>query len=131
MFANGPEDQGSISGRVILKTQKMVLDAALLNNQHYKVSIKGQVEQSRERSRALPTPQCSSYWKGSLLVTFDESCQLYFTYLYNLSAQSKMKHKVIFRLELFFSLLYQLPYPVSPTIHWWEEEMISCLFQGH
>ena len=28
-FANGPGDRGSISGQVIPKTQKMVLDAAL------------------------------------------------------------------------------------------------------
>ena len=47
-------DQGSIPGRVILKTKKMVLDAILLNTQHYKVRIKGKVEQSRERSSALP-----------------------------------------------------------------------------
>ena len=31
----------------------MVLDAALLNTQHYKVRIKGKVEQSREWSSAL------------------------------------------------------------------------------
>ena len=31
VFACGPGDQGSIPGRVILKTQKMVFDAALLN----------------------------------------------------------------------------------------------------
>ena len=74
----------------------MVLDTALLNTQEYKVRIKGKVEQSRERSSALytevafekgafwslsttvanftyvsPTPLCSSYWKGSLLVTPD------------------------------------------------------------
>ena len=54
VFANGPGDLGSIPGRVIPKTQKMVLDASLLNTQHYKVRIKGKVEQSRERSRALP-----------------------------------------------------------------------------
>ena len=48
------ETEGSISGRVIPKTQKMVLDAALLNTQHYKVRIKGKVEQSREWSSALP-----------------------------------------------------------------------------
>ena len=46
-FANGPGDRGSIPGRVIPKTQKMVLDAALLNSQNYKVCIKGKVEQSR------------------------------------------------------------------------------------
>ena len=41
VFASGPGDQGSIPGRLILKTQKMVLDTALLNTQHYKVRIKG------------------------------------------------------------------------------------------
>ena len=44
VFANGSGDQGLIPGRVIPKTQKMVLDAALLNTQHYKVKIKGKVE---------------------------------------------------------------------------------------
>ena len=46
MFTNGPEDRDSIPRRVIPKTQKMVLDAALLNTQQYKVRIKGKVEQS-------------------------------------------------------------------------------------
>ena len=53
LFANGPGDLGSIPGRVIPKTQKIVLDASLLNTQHYKVRIKGKVEQSWERSSAL------------------------------------------------------------------------------
>ena len=44
VFTNGPGGQGSISGQVISKTQKMVLDATLLNTQHYKVRIKGKVE---------------------------------------------------------------------------------------
>ena len=54
VFTNGPGDLGLIPGEVILKTQKMVLDASLLNTQHYKVWIKGKVEQSRERSSTLP-----------------------------------------------------------------------------
>ena len=54
VFANGPGEKGSIPGRVIPKTQKMVLDASLLNTQHYKVWIKVKVEKSRERSSALP-----------------------------------------------------------------------------
>ena len=53
VFANGPGDMGSITGRVIPKTQKMELDATLLNTQHYMVRIKGKVEQSKERGRAL------------------------------------------------------------------------------
>ena len=46
VIANGP-------GRVIPKTQKMVLDISLSNTQHYKVWGKGKVEQSRERSGAF------------------------------------------------------------------------------
>ena len=53
-FANGLGDQHSIPGQVIPKTQKMVLDDALLSTQHYKVRIKGKVEQFREWSGALP-----------------------------------------------------------------------------
>ena len=54
VFAYGPGDLVSILGRVIPKTLKMVLDASLLNTQNYKVRIEGKVEQSRERSSALP-----------------------------------------------------------------------------
>ena len=46
-------DTVEILGRVIPKTFKMVLDAALLNIQLCKVWIKGKVEESRERSSAL------------------------------------------------------------------------------
>ena len=54
MFTNGPGDLGSIPGRVIPKTLKMVLDTSLLNTQHYKVRIVDKVKQSRERSSSLP-----------------------------------------------------------------------------
>ena len=54
VFTNGPGDRDSIPGQVIPKTQKMVLDATLLNTWHYKVRIKGKMEQSREWSSALP-----------------------------------------------------------------------------
>ena len=54
VFANSPGDWGSIPGQVIPKTQKMVLDVALLSTQHNKVRIKGKVEQSREWSSTLP-----------------------------------------------------------------------------
>ena len=54
VFANGLGDLGSIPGRVIPKTLKMVLDTSLLNTQQYKVCIKSKVEQPRERSSAYP-----------------------------------------------------------------------------
>ena len=58
------------------RLKKMVLDASLLNTQHYKVRIKGKVEQSREGVAPSPTPWCSSYRKGSLRVTLDYGRQL-------------------------------------------------------
>ena len=54
VFANGPGDLDSIPGRVIPKTLKMVLNTSLHKTQQYKVRIKGKVDQSRERSSALP-----------------------------------------------------------------------------
>ena len=36
------------------RLKKLGLDTALLNTQNYKVRIKGKVEQSKERSSALP-----------------------------------------------------------------------------
>ena len=61
VFANGPGDLGSIPGRVIPKTLKMVLDTSLLNTQQYKARIKGKVEQSEKGVVPFPTPQCNSY----------------------------------------------------------------------
>ena len=74
VFANGPGDLGSIPGRIIPKTLKMVLDTSLLNIQQYKVCIESKEDQSS------PTPWCSSYWKGSLRVALDYSCQLIYIY---------------------------------------------------
>ena len=54
VFTNGLGNRGSIPSQVIPKTQKMVLDAALLNTQHYKAVIDSKLEQSRELSGALP-----------------------------------------------------------------------------
>ena len=54
VFANGPGDLGSIPVRVIPMTLKMVLDTSLLNTQQYKVRIESKVEQTREKSSALP-----------------------------------------------------------------------------
>ena len=53
VYASGSGDLGSIPGRVIPKTLKMVYDASLLNTQHYKVQIKGKVEKSKKRSSVI------------------------------------------------------------------------------
>ena len=53
VFTNGSGDWGSITGRVIPETQKIVLDTSLLNTQDYKVCMKGKVEQSGKRRNTL------------------------------------------------------------------------------
>ena len=52
VFANGLEDQGSIPGRVIPKTRKMVLVASLFNPQPYKVNIK---DKWRNSGKGIPS----------------------------------------------------------------------------
>ena len=83
VFTNGPGAWGSIPGRVIPMTQKMVLDASLLNTQHYKVRIKGKVKQSKEIELCpSPTTWCSSYWKGSLQLWSPTLLICTFVYIY-------------------------------------------------
>ena len=69
VVTNGLGDWGLIRGWVIPKTQKMVLDASLLNTWHHKAQIKGKWGEMQEKGVVLfPTPWCSSYLKGSLQV---------------------------------------------------------------
>ena len=49
------QEVGFQSQDIIPKTQKMALDAALINILHYKVRIKGKVVQSMERISTLPS----------------------------------------------------------------------------
>ena len=59
VFANGPGDLGSIPGRVIPKTLKMVLDTFLLNTQQHKVCINW--SNPGKGVAPFPTPRCCSY----------------------------------------------------------------------
>ena len=49
--------------------------------QYYEVRIKVKWSNPGNRVAPSPTPQCSSYWKGSLQVTLDSGHQLYFIYM--------------------------------------------------
>ena len=71
VFANGSGDRDSIPSRVIPKTQKMLLDASLLNTQHYTELIKGKWSNLEKEVAPTPTPRYSSCWKGSLRVSLD------------------------------------------------------------
>ena len=70
-FANGLGDLCSSPSRVIAKTLKMVLDTSFLITEHYKVRIKGKVEQSRERCSALLCVVATAkgvFWSASTTV---------------------------------------------------------------
>ena len=93
MLTNGPGDRGSNPGRIIPKTQKIVLDADFLNIQHYKVQIKGRAIPGKGVAPS-PTSQCGSYRKGSLRDLFHANIlvrnpfkhyfkQIYFTHTWN------------------------------------------------
>ena len=60
VFTNDAGDRGSIPGRVIPKTQKMVLDATLLKTQHYKAGIKVKWSNPGKGVVSYPTPSWSS-----------------------------------------------------------------------
>ena len=61
VFASGPKDQSSIPGRVIPKTQRMVLYASLPDTLYYKVQIKCKWGNAGKGVAHFPTPRCSSY----------------------------------------------------------------------
>ena len=76
--------QSQIESYQILK--KMVLDATLINIQHYKVRIKGKVEQSRERSSTLSlhlgVPAIEKGALGSPSTTVANFTFTYYIYIY-------------------------------------------------
>ena len=69
VFINVPGNRGSILGRVIPKTQKMVLDASSLYTQYYSVRIKHEYSNSGKGIAPSLSHRCSSYWKRSLQFT--------------------------------------------------------------
>ena len=100
MFANGLGDRGSIQGRVIPKTQKMVFDSSLLNTQHYKVWVKSKVEQYSEWSCAFPNT--SLLWAIEKGAFGSHSTKVaYFTfYLYYFNKRNIYIYIYIFEYEM-------------------------------
>ena len=81
VFANGPRDWGLIPGQVIRKTFKkknwcLMPPCLTLSIIMYVSQVKW--SNPGKGVAPSPTPQCSSYWKGSLWVSLHYSRQLYF-----------------------------------------------------
>ena len=62
----------------------MVLDASLLNTQHYKVEMKSKRSNPGKGVAPSPIPQHSSYWIGSLCVVLDYGWPTYYTKYFSL-----------------------------------------------
>ena len=105
-FAKSQGDQCSIPGPVIPKTQKMVLDSALLNTQHYKVRMKwGNPGNGVTTS---PTSRCCSCWKKG---TFGSPSTmvtnlLYFYLLYSIITSEKNDRLEYSNFQIRFSTCY-------------------------
>ena len=71
VFVNSLGDRGSIPGRVIQKTQKMVLIPPCLTLSIIRYGSRVKWSNPGKGVALFPTPRCSSYRKGNLQVTFD------------------------------------------------------------
>ena len=82
VFANGLGELGSIPGRVIPKTLKMVLDTSLLTLSTIRYLSRVKWSNQGKWVAPFPTLWFSSHWKGSLLVVLDYGRQLFYFNLY-------------------------------------------------
>ena len=73
VFANGPGDLGSITGRVISKILKWYLIPPRLTLSNIRYVSRVKWSNPGKRVAPSPTPWWSSYWKGSHQVTVDYS----------------------------------------------------------
>ena len=86
VFANGPEDLGSIPGRIIPKIFKWYLIPPCLTLSYTRYVSMVKWSNPGKIVAPSPTPQCSSYWKGSLLAALDYGRQIIiYIYMYKLS----------------------------------------------
>ena len=76
-FANDPGDLGSIPGRIIPKTLKWYSIPPSVTLSNIKNVSRVKWSNPGKGVAPSPTPRCSSYWKGSLLVALDYGRQLY------------------------------------------------------
>ena len=78
VFTNGPGDWCSISGQVMPKTKKIILDTSCLTLSIIRYISRVKWSNPREVEVPSSTAHCSSYWKGSLWVALNYGHQLYF-----------------------------------------------------
>ena len=84
VFASGPGDLGSISGSVIPRLLEWYLIPHCLTLSLIRCVSRVKWSNPGKEVAPSPTPQCSSYWKRSLLIALDYGRQLYLNRLIGL-----------------------------------------------
>ena len=120
----------------------MVLDASLLNTQHYKVRIKGKVEQSREGAASSPTIWCIEEGAFASPSTMVANFTPYYIYIYiiSMSYLQVMKLQLCGRIAYIFIvavMTFQFPlwyrnskinsYRAQHLIIWWHPMATSLI----
>ena len=82
VFANGPGDLGSIQVTSYQRLLEWYLIPPGLTLTNIRYVSRGKWSNPGKGVVPSPTPWCSSYWKGSLLVTLDYSRQLSYLLIY-------------------------------------------------
>ena len=80
VFANGVGDQGSIHVKSFQRLKKWYLVQPCWTLSIIRYGSRVKWSNPGNGVAPSPIPRYSSYWKGSLRVTLDKGCQLYFTY---------------------------------------------------
>ena len=111
VFANGSRYLCSIPGRVIPKTKKKRYLISLCLTLSI-IMYESRVKWSNPGKGVAPSPTrwCSSYWKGSLLVTFDCGRQFYLFYLltrYDWKIKPQDRKIISFNRSIRYCLKYQ------------------------
>ena len=104
----------------------MVLPCLTLSNIRYESRVKW--SNPGKGVAPYPTPRCSSYWKGSLLVALDYGHQLYFTQLVlSLSALLAVISLLIFHFNCLVRFLFNFLSLVWSSTIFYDFEWLSVL----
>ena len=96
VFANSLGDLGSIPGRVIPKSQKIVLDTSFLTLSIIRYGSRVKWSNPGKGVVPSPTPWCCSYWKGSFWVTFNYGLLYIYIYIYIYENGAYMEFTIFF-----------------------------------
>ena len=128
VFTNGSVYWSSISGRVILKTKKMVLDTSLLTLSI--IRYDSRVKWSNPGKGVAPSPKvrCSCYWKESFQVSLNnrrQSTILYYIIPFLIVYDIKIQIDISYYFMVYFQINLSYLHWKGVFSWWWIFEQIN------